>query len=184
METDWSNTMSKNPIFSTIHGSHLYGMAHADSDLDTYVVYADKRKAEQTVENGIDTVRVGLVDFLDKAFSGSHQSLEALFSRKKIYFNENYRPMIEACTVPVNLDLAEKYRRTIHKFSFGTLKQRRHAMRLAINLGDLRAFGRFNPTLHQIKVDFIAREAEQFEGDALYERACDWAGFSHQDRIW
>lgn len=29
-------------IFSTVHGSHLYGLAHEGSDLDVYEVYEGK----------------------------------------------------------------------------------------------------------------------------------------------
>lgn len=164
-------TMSENKIFSTLHGSRLYGMAHADSDNDQMIVYADERKAVHKHIGKDDTVHVGLVDFLNKAFSGSHQSLEALFSPYKVYYNEAYKPMLEAAVVPANIELRDKYRRTIHKFCHGTFKQRRHALRLALNLRELTLEGRFDPRLSWDDVQYITDRATTFEGDDLYALA-------------
>src|SRR6187431_1837508 len=112
-------------IFSTIHGSRLYGLDHAGSDDDQYVVYEEKRGARQSVTGKDDITRVGLHDFLDKAFSGSHQSVEALFSPYKVWELDEYRPFIENAVIPAG-GIREKYMRTIKKFSFEDFKRRRH----------------------------------------------------------
>lgn len=157
-------------IFETIHGSNLYGMAHEGSDRDMYYVYADGRKARQSVSGDDDVVRVGWDDFLEKALSGSHQSLEALFSPVKVWHDERYRPYVEGIVVPAG-PVREKYMRTIKKFSYGDFKRRRHALRLALNLQELTRRGKFNPELTRPEVDNITLLALVYHGDELYEIA-------------
>lgn len=143
-----SNSLS-GIVFSTEHGSHLYGMAHAGSDRDMFIVtFEDHGKARQNMSGLDDTVRVGWRTFLERAASGSHQSCEALFSKRKQWTPEGLAllPLIEDTRV-TGADVFEKYERTIKKFSHGTYKQRRHAARLAINLRGLRSHGRFEPEL-------------------------------------
>jgi hypothetical protein len=140
-------------IFSTIHGSRLYGFNHAGSDEDQYIVFEEKISAKQSVSGKDDILRTGLHDFLDKAFSGSHQSLEALMSQEKVYEAEEYRPFLENARVPA-AGVRVKYIRTIKKFCFEDFKRRRHAVRLGYNLADLYALdGRFNPRLSDERID-------------------------------
>lgn len=140
-------------ILRTIHGSHLYGLAHMESDEDTFTVVEERRRARQNVnkETGIDSVVVGFPLFMARVEAGSHQSVEALFSRVKAVdpeyeaFFANYR-----VTSP---EAFRAYERTITKFAhWGDIKRQRHAIRLAFNLRDLRSKGRFNPTLHPAQV--------------------------------
>lgn len=154
-------------IFETVHGSHLYGLAHAGSDADLFIVYADDRKMLQEMHGDDDITTSGLRDFLDKALGGSHQSLEALFSPVKVWSDLRYYSMLEGLRVPAG-PVREKYRRTIHRFSFGDFKRRRHALRLALNLRDLTLHGRFNPRLLPEQAEMITEMAEQHEGEALY----------------
>ena len=72
-------------IFTTTHGSRLYGFAHADSDFDTFTVTdSTSRRVKQSVDGeGNDRAIVGINRFLNLAVSGSHQSVEALFSPVK-----------------------------------------------------------------------------------------------------
>lgn len=153
-------------IFRTIHGSRLYGLNHAKSDEDLMVVYDDERTALHVHRGQDDTVHVGFNDFLNKALSGSHQSLEALFSPFKEWEQEQYRPFLEGIIVPV-AGIREKYVRTIKRFSFGDFKLRRHAVRLAYSLVDLQKYGRFNPRLSPERVKESTQIAWNLYGNAL-----------------
>lgn len=158
-------------IFSTPHGSVLYGLNHAGSDRDMMYVHDDHRRARQRVVDGEDYVNVGLGDFLAKATGGAHQYLEALFSPMKIYHNSSYRPMLESYRVPAGW-IRGKYMRTIRHFSYGdTLKRRRHALRLALALNHMAIDGRFNPQLDPRVAHRITKLAEEFSGDGLYSIA-------------
>lgn len=157
-------------IFTTIHGSRLYGWAKKDSDHDRFTVTDSLRlKARQTVVGDQDHVRVGLNLFLIRALGGSHQSVEALFSPYKEWNPEylHLKPFIDhivVCGAPVY----EKYERTIRSFCFGDFKRRRHAARLSLNLADLREGGRFNPAMSKVDMDFCAQVAQRAEGEELW----------------
>lgn len=159
-------------IFSTIHGSHLYGLSHADSDTDYYFVYEGTGKdLKQSVDGKIDTVRGDLPAFLTRALSGSHQSLEALFSHQKVYepgMREKWGPFIESLLV-TGSEVFAKYERTIKKFCYGGFKRRRHAVRLSFNLTDLRESGRFDPEMSLTQVRYADKMAGMYEGDKLKE---------------
>jgi hypothetical protein len=162
-------------IFTTPHGSRLYGFAREDSDYDRYTVTDSLRlKARQTVvrTNGgreIDHVRIGFNGFLIKALGGSHQSVEALFSPLKDW-NEEFeylKPFIDnmvVCGAPVYA----KYERTIKSFCFGDFKRRRHAVRLSLNLAALREVGRFNPIMDSIDREYCEALATNMEGEPLW----------------
>lgn len=153
-------------IFSTIHGSRLYGLNHANSDEDRLIVYDSNRTARHVHRGRDDVVHVGLVDFLNKATSGSHQSLEALFSPYKEWEKEEFKPLLESIVVPA-AGVREKYLRTIKRFSFGEFKRRRHGIRLAYCLWDLQQFGRFNPRLTPERKKLCTSLAWNRYGNAL-----------------
>lgn len=133
-------------ILITAHGSHLYGLAHSESDLDFFRVVAGSGRTKQKVyENGLDVTTMPLDTFLKHVFDGSHQSCEALFS-PSAWVHPDYRPLFDNMVV-TGADVFARYRRTIDAFAHGTLKQRRHAVRLGFNLADLRRSGRFNPVM-------------------------------------
>ena len=155
-------------VFRTAHGSHLYGLAHAGSDRDTFIVtFEDHGRARQTMNGDDDTVRVGWRTFLERAKSGSHQSVEALFSTQKLWTPDgrSLRPLIEG-TLVTGGEVAEKYERTIKKFAHGDFKKRRHAARLALSLRGLRACGRFNPELTEEEKRWTRMMAE-YSGSML-----------------
>ena len=105
-----SNSFS-GEVFRTVHGSHLYGLAHEGSDMDTFIVtFEDRGRARQTMTGLDDTVRVGWRTFLERAMSGSHQSCEALFSRQKVWTPAGLHllPIIEGVRVSGG-DVFEKY---------------------------------------------------------------------------
>lgn len=139
-------------LLDTVHGSHLYGLAHPRSDVDRYVVVdrrpAGHRKARwvrHTVIGSNDVTVTDLSSFLSMCDAGVPQALEAMFApRPQVdiipYFRSGYRAGVWTT--------AETYRRTITSFIDGdSPKVRRHALRLAHNLTELMATGRFNPVL-------------------------------------
>ena len=123
-------------IFSTVHGSHLYGLAHEGSDRDVYYVYEGKGRNLRHAMNGDDdSVRGTLDAFLERAYTGSHQAVEALFSQKKDWapgMFERYGAMLDRLYIEGG-EVFAKYERTIKKFSYGDFKRRRHACRLRLN---------------------------------------------------
>lgn len=154
-------------VFATRHGSRLYGFQTESSDEDWFVVTTSHRpRPEHVVKGTLDLVQIGLQTFLDYASSGSHQSVEALFSPQKLWGDEQYRSYIEGMRITDEAAF-RKYRRTIKAFSFGDFKRRRHAVRLANNLSDLRRYGRFNPELTQREAAFAGTLAENLAGHAL-----------------
>lgn len=156
-------------IFETVHGSHLYGLNHAESDRDVFFVTdSDSRHSRHSMnsETGLDQVRTGLKTFLRRVEEGSHQSVEALFSPYKFWHQPEYAPMIESIRVTGGAVFA-KYERTIKNFCHGNFKKRRHACRLALNLASLRESGRFNPAMTETEKVLANSYAKQFEGDTL-----------------
>lgn len=142
-------------VFRTVHGSHLYGMAGPHSDVDIYTVTTSRNRARQTVARHSDgtvsdAVTIGFDTFLEYAFSGSHQSVEALFSPYKEWgdgMEECYGAMLDGMRVTGG-DVLAKYGRTIASFSHADdFKRRRHACRLWLNMQKLRWDGRFNPRM-------------------------------------
>ena len=161
--------MEKVQIFETVHGSHLYGLAHAGSDWDIYRVYEGTGTAlKQSVTDGVDTVRGDLEAFVLRAQSGSHQSLEALFSPVKTWMpgmQEKWGPYLEGFRVTGH-EVFEKYERTIRKFCYGDFKRKRHAIRLRYNLGELREYGRFNPRMRPGEITWANKYAT-YDSDEL-----------------
>lgn len=156
-------------IFETVHGSHLYGLAHEDSDMDLYKVYEGAGdQLKQSVHAGVDVVRGDLEAFLLRALSGSHQSCEALFSLVKQFspgMQEKWGPFLSGLRVG-GPEVYSKYERTITKFCYGDYKRRRHAIRLRYNLQDIRESGRFNPRMTPEQIVHANRYAH-LEGDNL-----------------
>lgn len=160
-------------VFTTVHGSRLYGFDHAGSDHDYYTVTtATSDKVVHKIEtiNGrvIDTATVGIDHFLELAKSGSHQSVEALFSTRKVPGRAwvQYGPMLSDMYIQ-GPEVYDKYKRTITKFAFGDFKRRRHAVRLKHGLTFLRSTGRLNPTLSTQHVEWCNELAEKYEGTGL-----------------
>lgn len=132
-------------LLRTVHGSQLYGTAHAGSDIDIYEVhdYCDNR---QVITKNLDITRVSLSKFLLLCDKGVPQALEAMFSPLATTdvladYRRAYRPNIP--------NARETYARTIKNFALSDKpKAQRHARRLARNLSDLERYGRFNPMVY------------------------------------
>ena len=164
--------MSAKVLFSTCHGSRLYGLSHANSDYDYYTVTdAGSAKAHQSIKELDDTFTVGLGTWMEMCKKGVPQALEAMFSQKEEFDNigfirKNYVSGISA---------TDTYLRTIKALCYdGTYKAKRHSLRLALNLYDLQRSGRFNPTLSPNEVDFVSDKANR-DSDAVYATAMNIA---------
>lgn len=165
--------MEKRVLFKTVHGSHLYGLAHAESDNDFYTVLdkvknARAKYAKQTIDaDGTDSMVVDFGTWLDQCVSGVPQALEAMFSTMPItdnisHFRRGYR---------VSTGASERYLRTITSFVYTQdPKRKRHGLRLALNMYDFTHTGRFNPTLEPNDIDYITEQAKK-DSDAVYAKA-------------
>lgn len=157
-------------VFRTPSGSRLYGIAHARSDHDIFVVTTSRlRMTSQTVseDGSLDFTYRGVEEFLERAKTGSHQACEAAFSREKVFteIGDAWRPMIESLRV-TGTEAMARYERTIASFSFGDFKRRRHAVRLSFNLADLRMDGRFEPRMTDAQIEranALATETKDFD---------------------
>lgn len=138
----------------TVHGSRLYGLSNAGSDRDYFVVYDEPRDKktrharQRMLPNGLDLTEVGLTTFLQSCDSGVPQYLEAMFS-PVANVNPWFQPYRAGYRVNT-VNMYQKYVRTATTFAYeaeSTLKRRRHALRLLVNLGEGLAHGKFNPRL-------------------------------------
>lgn len=159
-------------LYKTIHGSRLYGLAHADSDEDYYIVTPTVRTRRQInathkIQGELDTLAVDFASFVQLAHKGTPQALETMFSTKAVSpFFEEYRNGFRTA----DSEVIATYMKTIKSmalFEKKPLKHRRHAMRLSLNLEELLYTGRFNPTLSPANVSLISRLAEK-EGEAYF----------------
>lgn len=156
-------------LLLTVHGSHLYGLAHAHSDMDYYRVLAKnpeindfghtrKKNASQVVENGIDDAVFDFKTFAIHAYNGVPQALEAMYSSvATIDGIEAYRAGFRASVQA----MSAKYIHAIEKFASFEFKRRRHSLRYALNLNEaIVNNGRFNPTLSKSDADMITEMAQ------------------------
>jgi hypothetical protein len=152
-------------LFKTIHGSRLYGLEHADSDDDFYIVTPTVRakklslkNAKHKIDGNLDTLSVDFASFVMFAQKGTPQALETMFSKKaESPFFEEFRQSWFASDPAV----ITKYIQTIHNFSMDEgpkqEKYKRHGLRLSMNLDELVHTGRFNPTLNPHQVETVRR---------------------------
>lgn len=144
-------------LLHAIHGSKLYNLSHEGSDDDTYIVTEHgPAKQKMSFEDGVttDIFVIGLDEFMSKLYKGTHQALEALNSPIK-EVSSDYAAFFGALRL-YSTQIEETYDRTIRHLSTGeTFKKRRHACRIALNLTDLRKYGRFNPSLSDEQVRLV-----------------------------
>lgn len=132
-------------ILRTVHGSHLYGNNHSESDHDFFEVHLHG-KANQKVTGDLDITKMPLDKFLSSVDKGVPQALEALYSPVAV-LQSPYAPLLQSLR-PSRYKALETYRRTIYNFYLaGDIKRRFHALRLCHNLHELWEFGKFNPRL-------------------------------------
>lgn len=159
-----------NTVLFTVHGSHLYGLDHEDSDYDTYRVVLDgpKGKSRQWIQDNHDATEVHIDRFVEQCFQGVPQALEALYSRQKAML-PGYIPFLRGIRVN-KYQAYDTYRRTALAIGLSGdgFKARRHGLRLALNLQELMEFGRFDPTLDPTTARWIGYVA-RMEGQVYEE---------------
>lgn len=161
-------------ILETIHGSRLYGMYQEDSDYDYYRVFQRGKSRMYTYEmedgNIVEVIDIGLPAFLKEVHKGTHQAVEALHS-KRGRISEPYKEFIKGYR-SYSTEFDNRYRRTIKSLCLepkNTLKHRRQAVRLLLNLLECRKLGKFNPTLSELDKLIVVEMADRFERDNLYK---------------
>ena len=155
-------------LLLTVHGSHLYGLSHENSDMDFYRVVAKdpevnsfghvrKRNALQTVAGGIDDAVFDWKTFAIHAHNGVPQALEAMFSPvATVDVLSAYRAGFHASVQ----SMSTRYIHAIEKFASFEFKRRRHSLRYALNLREAIAQnGRFNPVLSEADALMITEMA-------------------------
>lgn len=166
----------KTVLFKTVHGSHLYGLAHEHSDNDYYTVLdkvktAKARYAKQKIVDGEDSMVVDFGTWMQMCVNGVPQALEAMFSNSPLVDNiSHFRRAFYVST-----GAQERYLRTITNFCMTQdPKRKRHGLRLALNMYDFTRYGRFNPTLSPNEVDYVTEQAKK-DCDSVYAIAMNIA---------
>lgn len=166
-------------IFTTIHGSRLYGLEHEGSDYDHYSVYTNDhevrpQRIRSFSDRTEDIVEVTLDKFLKDIENGGHQAIEALMALQtwarglngKVQVGpaiEKYLDMLFGMRI-TSPKVFLAYERTIRALAFGDTKRRRQAVRLRWNLTSLRARGQFDPTLTPSSAATLKRLADELSG--------------------
>lgn len=156
--------MEHNVLFKTVHGSRLYGLSHIDSDYDYYTVVEKVHTNRATystheIVDGVDSVVVDFGTWQDQCIKGVPQALEAMFARHPYVMEDKIADFREGFRVGTGV--YDTYLRTIKSFAMqDDFKHKRHALRLAVNMKDMRKWGRFNPTLNRIQVQVITSLAK------------------------
>jgi predicted nucleotidyltransferase len=154
------------------HGSHLYGLARPDSDLDLYTVYdflnknwRPRRQVKQRIENETDHVKISLEKYSEQVNKGVPQALEVLFAREEFWldYSAEWHAQRELLTYFLQIDtVLDTYRRTvINFFAEDDFKKNRHGFRLLLNANELQKTGRFDPTLTEYQVGIVTALAEK-----------------------
>jgi predicted nucleotidyltransferase len=170
-------------LFKTVHGSRLYGLAHADSDDDFYTVVSKDqtdnrwgrqtkaRYAKQKISGNEDSMVVDFGTWVEMCKNGVPQALEAMFSDMALEDNiAEFRRSFRAGPTAW-----ERYYRTIKSFALAeddSIKKRRHALRLALNLSEMARTGRFNPTLSAEDARYVTNMATKSHDDVYGLALC------------
>lgn len=145
-------------LLRTVHGSRLYGLAHANSDFDTFEVYGwDKGRGRQRVSGKDDLTRTTYDRFMRYCEKGVPQYLEAMFSRMSEVDNFPFDRLGYGIH---QANTRNTYLRTVKSFwetgaETDSFKLKRHAMRLILNLRSMQETGRFNPTLNDQEIAWV-----------------------------
>lgn len=163
-------------LFKTPHGSNLYGLANDNSDKDYYTVVTKEpvdnrygrqskaRYAKQKIVGDGDSMVVDFGTWVEMCKDGVPQALEAMFSPIPMEdrigeFRRDFR---------VGTGVYNCYMRTIKSFAFSEndpYKRKRHSLRLALNLYDMRKYNRFNPMLSAERARYVTKMAHMSSED-------------------
>lgn len=145
----------KTYLYETLVGSHLYGLAHAGSDIDTMRIYTgtmgqSNRKGLQTITGDLDVLEFPLGAFVMMASRGAPQILEAMYSPIAAPSAiDGLRWGFRADTAAAVNSYRNRIARNFKKASSqpDPVKFYRHSLRRAWNLRDLLQNGIFNPMM-------------------------------------
>lgn len=158
-------------VFSTIHGSNLYGLAHEKSDKDLYLVLSDKTGSTsptQIIHGEDDHLIIGFSNFMKQIYKGVPQALEAFYSPiAEIDKLESLR-MNYFCN---SSQVVNTYLRTIKTFSLDDrhpYKYKKHALRLTFNLNSILTEGRFSPILSE-EQKTVCKSVENLTASEYYD---------------
>lgn len=150
-------------LLTTTIGSRLYGLAHENSDYDTYTVVESvpsrrKNNARQSIVGKDDAMVIDDKTFMFYAHQAIPQALEAMFSpvAEAGAFLEAYRRSFHVSLATMR----EKYQFHIQIEAHNGMKQRRHALRWALNFRQAtNNGGRFNPVLTEAEAEWVKETA-------------------------
>lgn len=168
--------MKHNVLFRTQHGSRLYGLSHADSDHDYYTVVekVKTKKAHFSTHKIVDELDSVVVDFgtwVDYCAKGVPQALEAMFASGPAVEVDRIEAFRTGFRVGTD-EVLDRYLRTIKSFALqDDFKHKRHALRLALNMKEIRTRGRFNPTLDRVQIALINSLADKLSPENVYTDA-------------
>lgn len=152
-------------LMITVHGSHLYGLNHAGSDVDTVIIRDSiaqeigrrKKKALVSVSEDNDLSIFSLSSMMHLVEKGVPRMLEVMFSEvatvdyireMRLGYHAGEAALIHGYTFSLQ---------SFYRFEF---KRRRHMLREAVNLNEaLSGNGRFNPRLSEKDIALINRLA-------------------------
>lgn len=156
-------------LLITVHGSHLYGLNHAQSDVDTVIIRDSiaqqmghrQRKAIVTHTPENDLSIFSLSSMMKLADKGIPRMLEVMFSPvATIDLIKDMRMGYHAGEA----SLINGYTFSIQSFNKFNFKRRRHMLREVANLNEaLNNNGRFNPQLSLETAEMITRLAKDKE---------------------
>lgn len=157
-------------ILRTEHGSHLYGLARPQSDHDYYEIYdflnrnwRPKKQASQNIEGDQDELRISLDRFEYLCYKGVPQCVEVLFAPAEswVVVDDSW-PGIAShikLQLPNHMPtILTTYRRTALNFFYSKKdrdKKRRHAFRLILNAGELKATGKMQARLRDDQIVLV-----------------------------
>lgn len=145
-------------MLSTPIGSHLYGLNHAGSDIDTYTVVSElpgrkKNKIKHRFTEGNDTLIIDWKTFHNYLSTAVPTALEALFSPQATTDTITAYRLSYRASMPV---MHSSYRERIIVESRNQAKQRGYALRWALNFAEaVKTGGYFNPVLTAEQVSWI-----------------------------
>lgn len=156
-------------LLDTPIGSRMYGLSHEGSDYDTYRVVSElsgrrKNKTKHSIKGVADVFTVDMKTFMYHAHTAAPQALEAMFSPvATVDALTGYRNGFRVSLSEMHLS----YRERISIESRNGMKQRRHALRWALNFREaIERDGVFNPVLSE-------KDAEWVKENASSENFCE-----------
>lgn len=165
----------------TIHGSRLYGMARPDSDTDRFIVADISYPRPLQEVRGEEDIQVfPFRHFMHQIHEANPVALEALWS-PEAQMSSVMREVSRSFRVGAGR-AQHSFRSFIDMFigdnGIEKMKNRRHVLRISVQLRQVMEEGRFDPVLSPQSVDLLTRIATRYEGDEflpVVDAWFDWA---------